>query len=301
MIRQEYKNQVNLLLAVIPEVSKEKCFALHGGTAINLFIRNMPRLSVDIDLTYVPIEEREVSVRKINEALIRIKASIESVVPAVSISHQPSVLKLLISSKNASIKLEVNQIKRGVFAPPFEAILCETAQNEFDTFCTVPIVPIGQLYGGKICAALGRQHPRDLFDVKFLLDNEGFSEEIKKGFLLCLLGGDRPIHEIISPNPLDQRSAMEKQFAAMTVERFTYDDFEETRSRLVSTIQERLTEYDRRFLLGITRLEPDWSQYPFQDFPSVRWKIMNIKALKQQNEKKYMDHYNALEQSLLQN
>jgi len=251
MIRKEYKIQVNLLLAVIPEVSKEKCFALHGGTAINLFIRNMPRLSVDIDLTYVPIEEREVSVRKINEALIRIKASIESVVPAVSITHQPSILKLLISTKNASIKLEVNQIKRGVFAPPFEAILCEMAQNEFDTFCTVPIVPIGQLYGGKICAALGRQHPRDLFDVKFLLDNEGFSVEIKKGFLLCLLGGERPIHEIISPNLLDQRSAMEKQFDGMTEERFTYDDFEETRFRLISTIQERLTEYDKRFILGI--------------------------------------------------
>lgn len=146
MIRQEYKNQLILLVTVIPEVSKEKCFALHGGTAINLFIRNMPRLSVDIDLTYVPIEEREVSVRKINEALIRIKASIESVVPAVNITHQPSVLKLFISSKNASIKLEVNQIKRGVLAPQFEAVLCETAQNEFDTFCTIPIVPIGQLY-----------------------------------------------------------------------------------------------------------------------------------------------------------
>jgi predicted nucleotidyltransferase component of viral defense system len=301
MIRKEYKNQVNLLLAVIPEVSKEKCFALHGGTAINLFIRNMPRLSVDIDLTYVPIEEREVSVRKINEALIRIKASIESVVPAVSITHQPSILKLLISTKNASIKLEVNQIKRGVFAPPFEAILCETAQNEFDTFCTVPIVPIGQLYGGKICAALGRQHPRDLFDVKFLLDNEGFSEEIKKGFLLCLLGGERPIHEIISPNLLDQRSTVEKQFDGMTEERFTYDDFEETRFRLISTIQERLTEYDKKFILGIKRLEPDWSQYQFQDFPSVRWKLMNIKALKENSEKKYMDHYKALERSLLRN
>lgn len=45
-----YKSQVKLLLDVLPLVSKEPCFALHGGTAINLFIRNMPRLSVDIDL-----------------------------------------------------------------------------------------------------------------------------------------------------------------------------------------------------------------------------------------------------------
>lgn len=94
---------------------------------------------------------------------------------------------------------------------------------------------------------------------------------------------------------------MEKQFDGMTEERFTYDDFEATLFLLISTIHERLTEYDRRFLLGITRLEPDWSRYPFQDFPSVRWKLMNIKALKENNEKKYMDHYNALERSLLRN
>lgn len=104
-------------MTAIPGVNKEKCFALHGGTAINLFLRNMPRLSIDIDLTYVPIEEREESFRKINEALYRIKDNMESVVQSIVVTHQPAVLKLLISTKNANIKLEVNQIKkRGVCA-----------------------------------------------------------------------------------------------------------------------------------------------------------------------------------------
>lgn len=53
-MEEAYKKQVSLLLDVLPEVAKENCFALHGGTAINLFVRSMPRLSVDIDLTYVP-------------------------------------------------------------------------------------------------------------------------------------------------------------------------------------------------------------------------------------------------------
>ena len=53
-------------------LAKEKCFALHGGTAINLFIRNMPRLSVDIDLTYLPIEDRETSLKQTTAALQRI-------------------------------------------------------------------------------------------------------------------------------------------------------------------------------------------------------------------------------------
>lgn len=65
MIEQKYKRQVNLLLKVLPEVSKESNVALHGGTAINLFVRNMPRLSVDIDLTYIPIESRKISLEKI--------------------------------------------------------------------------------------------------------------------------------------------------------------------------------------------------------------------------------------------
>ena len=74
MIEQKYKRQVNLLLKVLPEVAKENDFALHGGTAINLFVRNMPRLSVDIDLTYIPIESRQVSLEKIYQTLEQIKA-----------------------------------------------------------------------------------------------------------------------------------------------------------------------------------------------------------------------------------
>ena len=57
------------------------------------------------------------------------------------------------------------------------------------------VVSIGQLYGGKICAALNRQHPRDLFDIKYLLEDEGLSVSIKTGFLLCLLSNNRLFHE----------------------------------------------------------------------------------------------------------
>lgn len=160
------------------------------------------------------------------------------------------------------------------------------------------IVPLGQLYGGKICAALDRQHPRDLFDVKYLMENEGFSEEIKKGFLFALIGGERPLHEIISPNFLDQRSVMENQFEGMTEGAFSYDSFEETRNELITDIKENLTGYDKEFLLSVIRLTPDWSQYRFEEFPAVKWKLMNLKALKEKNVKKFWDHYSALEQIL---
>ena len=57
--------QVELLLRTLPYIAAEKCFALKGGTAINLFVRDMPRLSVDVDLTYLPVEPREESLGKI--------------------------------------------------------------------------------------------------------------------------------------------------------------------------------------------------------------------------------------------
>src|SRR5580658_4880150 len=105
-----YKKQVALLLSVMPEVAKEKCFALHGGTAINLFVRNMPRLSVDIDLTYLPIEDRDLSILHVDKALERIKANIEKVIPKARVMHREGIGKLQISAQSVEIKLEVNLV-----------------------------------------------------------------------------------------------------------------------------------------------------------------------------------------------
>jgi hypothetical protein len=53
-----HRRQVALLIQIVSLVAAEDCFALKGGTAINLFVRNMPRLSVDIYLTYLPVSSR---------------------------------------------------------------------------------------------------------------------------------------------------------------------------------------------------------------------------------------------------
>ena len=297
-MEKAYKKQVALLLSVLPEVAKEKCFALHGGTAINLFVREMPRLSVDIDLTYVPIEDRATSFINIPKTLEKIKATIEATIPSVIVSHKQEIGKLLISVPGADIKLEVNQIGRGVLSEPVKMALCEKAQNDFDSYCVVPVVPLGQLYGGKICAALDRQHPRDLFDVKYLLQNEGFSDEIKKGFLLCLLSSARPIHELISPNFQDQRLAMINQFDGMSGEIFTYEEYESIRTQLVETINNNLTKADRTFLLSVKNLTPDWSIYDFQAFPAVQWKLHNLQNLQAKEPQKYKEQYEALKKIL---
>jgi predicted nucleotidyltransferase component of viral defense system len=293
-----YKRQVELLLSVLPEVAKEKCFALHGGTAINLFVRDMPRLSVDIDLTYLPIENRETSIKNIGEALERIKTSIYKIIPKVRVAHREGVGKLLIAISGAEIKLEVNLVNRGTLIDPKEIQLCKKAQNDFEMFCAMQVVPIGQLFGGKLVAALDRQHPRDIFDIKYLLRNEGFSDEVKQGFLLLLLCSDRPINEIIIPNFQDQRSAHANQFMGMTDEQFSYEEYETVREKMVKTIHGSLTDKDKSFLLGVKNVTPDWSIYDFERFPAISWKLQNLKILKDKNPDKHMEQYKILEKKL---
>lgn len=293
-----YKNQVALLLQVLPEVAKEKCFALHGGTAINLFIRDMPRLSVDIDLTYIPIEDRDTSLQKIIAALDSIKGNLAKILPDAEITLKEKVLKLQITTAKAQIKLEVNQINRGILDELVELPLCDKAQEEYDAFCSISVVSMGQLYGGKICAALDRQHPRDLFDVKDLLENEGFTKDIKKGFILLLLSSNRPLNEMLQPNLIDQREAMVNQFDGMSSKPFTYEDFEKTRETLIDTIQQSLTAKDKGFLISFSNLTPDWSIYDFERFPAVQWKLQNLTKLKENNLEKFDAFHTALKKLL---
>lgn len=298
MLQAPYKKQVALLLAVLPEVASESCFALYGGTAINLFVRNMPRLSVDIDLIYVPVEDRAATLANIAAALDRISARIEKRVAGSRSVHRKDFGKLQISSRGVDIKLEVNLVSRGTLAAPEKRTLCQKAQRDFEAFCALPIVSFGQLYGGKIRAALDRQHPRDLFDVKLLLDNEGFSDEVRRGFIFSLVCSDRPINEILNPNFQDQRATLENQFAGMTADAFTYDVFESARVRLVQTIDKSLSEADRRFLLSVKDVNPDWSIYDFQQFPAVAWKLANLRKLKDANPGKHREQYDLLKKKL---
>ena len=169
MASQTYREQVALLLTVLPGVAKEDCFAMHGGTAINLFLRDMPRISVDIDLTYLPLENRAISIENINSSLQRVKSRIEKLNLEIVVEHKKDSGKLLIIRKSVLIKLEVNLVMRGVIASTQLLPLCKRAQHEFEMYSEMTIVPFGQLFGGKYCAALDRQHPRDMFDVKYQL------------------------------------------------------------------------------------------------------------------------------------
>jgi predicted nucleotidyltransferase component of viral defense system len=287
-MKDKYRKQVALLIRIMPAVYKIRDFAVHGGTAINLFHRNLPRYSVDIDVTYIPIQDRETSIQTINSHLVEIKKTLEKTIPGIVVIHKPNVLKLLCTLADAMVKIEVNGIKRGIIGDVEERQLCEKARAEFNMSCIARTVSYSQLYGGKITAALSRQHPRDLFDCKNM-EIRTF-DDVKDGFMLCLLGSDKPIIESLSPNDIDQSEALENQFQGMTDNPFSYNDYLIAKQDLLILIRNNLTQRDKEFLISVEMGIPDWYKCyagNLSMYPSVQWKLLNITKLKAGNPAKF--------------
>ena len=287
-MNEAYKRQVALFIRIMPLVYKIKDFAVHGGTAINLFVKNMPRYSVDVDLTYLLLKNREESLQEINNHLISLKQQIEKAIPGIRVVHKPAIWKLLCTHGNAMVKIEVNGIKRGIIGEVEDRQLCEKARNEFKMDCVARVVPFSLLYGGKIAAALGRQHPRDLFDYKYM-EIESFAD-IKNGLIFYLLGSDKPVIESLQPNPVDQKQALENQFQGMSDVPFDYSDFETTRKELIENVNQNLTDTDKDFLLSFESGSPEWDKCCAGDlsgYPSIQWKLKNILTLKKTNPSKF--------------
>lgn len=301
--RSVYYQQVKLLIRMLPVVAEEKVFALKGGTAINLFIRDFPRLSVDIDLAYLPLESRD-------EALINARAALQKItdtinaqpdVSAVLQDNKSDELRIVVSNNAATIKIEVSPVARGTLHQPDNRIISEFVEDEFG-FAEISVVSLPDLYGGKICAAMDRQHPRDLFDVKLLLEGEGISREILAGFLTYTLSHPRPINEVMSPNwqPLDGK--FHDEFSGMTREPVKLAELEATRLKLIAALQGQFTNKDRDFLLSFKRGEPDWSLFDeisAAELPAIRWKLINIQKLRK-NKEKHQEQFTKLERVLEQ-
>lgn len=301
-MNETYKKQVALLIRIMPLVYKIKDFAVHGGTAINLFIKDMPRYSVDVDLTYLPVKNREESIKEINNHLSTLKQQIEKVIPGIRIIHKSAVLKLQCTFGGATVKIEVNGIKRGIIGEVEEKELCEKAQKEFKMSCVARIVPFSSLYGGKIAAALGRQHPRDLFDYKYM-EVESF-DDIKNGLLFYLLGSDKPLLESLQPNPVNQKQALENQFKGMSDVPFEYTDFEIARKKLIEQVNQNLSDTDKEFLLSFEDGSPEWDKCCAGDlsvYPAIQWKLKNIRTLKDTNSSKFNEGIEKLRKFLFEN
>ena len=293
-MRKAFIDHARLLLRILPLVDAEASFALKGGTALNFFIWDMPRLSVDIDLTYLPIQPREESLRGISDALVRVKNSIEKSFRDFKVHESKNTgytLKLVVRTPTAEVKIEPNTMIRGTLDGVVTRDLSKKARAAFEAAAKVRTLSEAAIFGGKICAALDRQHPRDFFDVKHLLEGTGLTTEIRKNFLLHLISHDRPMHEVIEPTRKDVRVAYESEFKDMTDEPVEYEALVDARERLIARIKTDLTTSEKQFLLSLKEGKPDWKLLGLdgaERLPAVQWKLRNIRKMAPAKQKEQL-------------
>ena len=284
-----YQKQVALLVQALPHIAEEPDFALKGGTAINLFVRDLPRLSVDIDLTYLPIEDRTTSLTAIDAAIGRVATRLRDRIPRarVTLGHlrpEGVATKLVLRAGGVQIKVEVTPVLRGCVHEPKLMATVPTVEEAFG-FAEVLVVSFEDLYAGKMVAALDRQHPRDLFDIQGLLAAEGLTKALRNTFPVYVASHNRPAVELLSPRQKDIESELRNRFDGMTREPVSLTDLLATRDELVSQAVKQMPDDHRHFLVSIERGEPDWDAMNtphVKDLPAIRWKLTNIMELSEE-------------------
>ena len=302
LMEERYLRQSELVVRCIPSIAEESCFAIKGGTAINLFELDLPRLSVDIDLTFLPVTDRDAAIREINAALVRIAERLKERGIAVRMRGTDVSRKMACSTNGAEIKIEPNFILRGTVYPARQLELAPKMSEIVGASAEIAVLSRAELYGGKFCAALDRQHPRDLFDVAQFFGGGGAVNDVKGGFIALALGHNRPLHEILAPNMLDQSETFTSQFAGMSDVPFTYDEHVATFRRLVADINAALTREDRERLVAFTALEAEANVFGIpglEKLPAIIWKRRNLEMLRRKDAKKFVDNATALERLLL--
>ena len=288
-----YVDAVRLLLETAPHIFRAPRFALKGGTALNLFVRNMPRLSVDIDVVYTDHRpSREEAMREISDELAasmkRLEASgIQSEFLKTKAGDE---VKIMVQRAGSMVKVEVNFVFRGTVLPVQMCSLANTARELFTTELSLPVLAESELYGSKLVAALDRQHPRDFFDVRGLFQKSGLTPEIVECFVCYLAGHNRPIHEVLFSRDLDLAVPYENEFQGMTREDVSLGELVAAREHLRAELPVALTESQKRFLLSLARGEPDWTLMVcphLMEMPAIRWKLENLLRLKKLNPGKF--------------
>ncbi len=298
-MNQTYLDTARLLTQVAPLVFVDDTFALKGGTAINLFVRDMPRLSVDLDLVFPDHRlPRDEALARINEAT---RQTAERLRKRGFQTHASAAeageTRLWVRRGPVQVKIEVNFVMRGTVRPVCQASLTPVARDVLMADLEIPVVSLEDVYGGKLVAALDRQHPRDLFDVMQLFAHEGITPGIRRAFVVYLASSNRPVHEVLFPPLRDIQHDYEHNFQGMTVEPVPFDALISARERMVREIQQGLDDSERRFLLSLVAGTPEWSLLGIshlEHLPGIRWKLHNLAQLQKTNAKKFAEQADLL-------
>ena len=277
---------VRQLLDIAPVVFATPHFAIKGGTALNLFLHDLPRLSVDIDVVFTDHSlDREAALQAIAAELSAISQKLEAMGYELrqrrnSASNES---KLMVVGPLAEVKVEVNEVFRGTLLPLQQRPLSPATEKEFAQAVTLPLLATAELYGSKLVAAMDRQHPRDLFDVLVLYNTIGLTPEIVDCFVAYLAGHNRPVHEVLAPRLQPLEATFANQFNGMSRDEVNLETLEQVRARLVQDLPRSLTHQHRDFLRSLVKNQPLWDCMPFphlQELPAIRWKLQNLANLR---------------------
>lgn len=293
--------QARLAVRVLRHVAKERDLALKGGTAINLFYRDLPRLSVDLDLTFVKVMGRNETFAAIGEALERIAKDVEQGIPGARVSRDGIKNgRLLVRDGLAQVKVETNTVIRGGVRDPQRIMARPVVQDRFGDI-EANVMSFDDCFAGKLVATLDRQHPRDLFDVKLLLEGEGLNKGLLDAFVVYLASHDRPMSEVLNPGDKDIKAIYDNEFADMAAESVPLNALLETRTRLIGELRKALLPRQVQFLRSIKALAPDWALVPYphiSGLPAVRWRLQNLEKFRTEQPDKYAATRENLEKVL---
>jgi len=299
-----YADTVRLLLAVVPDAFANDVFAMKGGTAINLFVQDMPRLSVDIDVVYLPWQAaRDEALQAINQELAAIAERVEPLGVRARLVRSKDLgdTKLVVENDASQVKIEVNVVFRGTVLPAERRPLSARTSELFGVELDAPILAPAELYAGKLVAALDRQHPRDLFDVWQLYASGGISDVMVECFVIYLAGHNRPPHEVLFGNDKDIAGEYERAFVGMTEVACSLETLLDARARLRHELPRRLTTAHKQFLSGLVRAQPDWSLVQCRhaaQLPALRWKLGNLETFRKRRPEDFVAQADALDAGL---
>ena len=299
-----YADTVRLLLAVAPDVFANDIFAMKGGTAINLFVRDMPRLSVDIDVVYLPWQTpRDEALQAINQELAAIATRVAPLGVQTRLVRAKDLgdTKLIVENAASQVKIEVNVVFRGSVLPVERRPLSAKTSDLFGVEFELPVLAPDELYASKLVAALDRQHPRDLFDVWQLYESGDISDGMVECFVIYLAGHNRPPHEVLFGNDKDIAGEYERAFVGMTEVDCSLEMLLDARARLRRELPQRLSTAHKQFLSGLARAEPDWSLVQCQhaaQLPALRWKLANLETFRKRRPDDFAAQSAALDTGL---
>ena len=282
-MQTEYVNAVRLLLQVLPSIFESGHLALKGGTAINLYLDDMPRLSVDIDAVFLPLGiTREEALLAINDEVSKIAHTSEGMGLRVhrTVAEDVNESQLFITNASTQVKVEINTVFRGTVMEPKLRALNPMSSEIFAIDVPAMLLDPAEIYAGKVLAALDRQHPRDLFDIWRLYQRGGLSEETLAAFTVYLCGHNRPPNEILGNSNKNIDGLYRNSLVGMIrTEAPTIDELVEVRETLRRDVITGLSEASRSFIKDFFSGAPQWDLLPFDhlsELPALQWKLHNL-------------------------